>query len=68
MGIGWGTVFGKIADWFPSKKEKILNDIKALERKIDDLQKNPNTPNYARLYDELATRLRNKREELKNLQ
>lgn len=60
---GWGTLAGKIAEWFPSREESIRRNIDTLKRRRDALLKEPSTPANSNLYADICERLR--KEELK---
>ncbi|CAK0748970.1 hypothetical protein CCP3SC15_150011 [Gammaproteobacteria bacterium] len=38
---GWGDVFGKMAQWFPGRKESMLNRIAAVKEEMRVIQTKP---------------------------
>lgn len=55
---GWGTVAGRIAEWFPGRKEKMVNRIEAIKKEMYEIQNKPvsarSTDKYTKLSEELA--------------
>lgn len=56
---GWGDFFGKAADWFPGRKEKMVNRIESIKKEMYALQNGPtslrSTDKYNKLSEELAS-------------
>lgn len=68
MGIpGWGTVAGKIAEWFPSKAESLRNQEESLKRKLNEIQnRSPFTARDANEYELVADKLRQVQQKISN--
>lgn len=64
--MSWGGFFGKIADWFPGRREAYRNNIEEIEREMDELQRRGLVGNRADKYEHLALRLRELRQKAKN--
>lgn len=65
---GWGTVAGKIAEWFPGKKESKENNIAKLLRENAQLQReSPLTVATAARIESNAARIKQLREELSRI-
>lgn len=56
---GWGTLVGRIAQWFPSRKEKLINDINKTKALMYELQQKPTSDKAhdVSLYTNLADKL-----------
>jgi len=68
MGVGWGTFFGRAADWFPSKKERYLAKIKQAENRMEKIaKKKPLSTADSRAYAKYGVQLRNYTEKLKRI-
>lgn len=62
---GWGNVFGKVAEWFPGRKEAKQNQIEKLVRENVELQKKtPFTATDSSRYALNADRIKQLREEI----
>ena len=65
---GWGTVFGKIFDFLPSRKETKLNQIERLLRENEQIQKKPHlTVRDADHYQLNIDRIKQLRKELERI-
>ncbi len=65
---GWGNVFGKIAEWFPGRKEAMQNEIDKLGRENAELQKHdPFTVNDSARYAVNADRIKQLREKVSRI-
>lgn len=59
MGIsGWGTLVGKIAEWFPSREESRRNRITQIKKEMDEITKSKSaTTDSANRYSKLSAEL-----------
>ena len=65
--MGWGKFLGKVADWFPGKKESLRNKEERLTRALDELTKKKITPSRYDRYNKLSIKLWEVRKKLKNI-
>lgn len=64
---GWGTFFGKIADWIPGRAESRRNRIIRIKKELDEILKHsPFTTRDADAYMYLSEQLRDIQEQAAN--
>lgn len=64
---GWGTFFGRCAEWFPGRKERYRSKIEAIKEEIDELDKKKATDSNVSRYSVLATQLQKYEKAIKNI-
>ena len=64
---GFWDVLGKVADWFPGRKESRRNKIEKIQREMAEIQTHtPFTVNDAHKYELLSGKLRTLQREARN--
>lgn len=54
---GWGSLFGKIADYFQGRNERRRNQLDSLRKKYEKLLKQPQTPRNTKRMSDVLRRI-----------